>query len=140
MHNVGSIFRSADAFGVGCLYLCGYTPTPPHRDIHKAALGATESVRWLYQSLAIDALNECKADGYRLIAVEQAHGSIPLQDLNITNEKIALFFGNEVSGVGDHILANVTDCVEIPQFGLKHSLNVSVSVGVVLWQIRKSSF
>jgi 23S rRNA (guanosine2251-2'-O)-methyltransferase len=139
MHNVGSAFRTCDAFAVEALYLCGYTPAPPHRDIHKTALGATETVKWKNFTTTVDAVTDARQKGYKIFAVEQAHDSIPLHELNWKNEKIALVFGNEVTGVNDEILKMVDGCIEIPQWGAKHSLNISVSVGVVLWElIRKT--
>lgn len=137
MHNVGSVFRTCDAFAVSALYLCGYTPAPPHRDIHKTALGATETVKWKNFDTTIDAINDARQDGYKILAVEQAHNSIMLHELKWENEKIALVFGNEVTGVNDEVLKSVDGCIEIPQWGAKHSLNISVSVGVVLWEIIK---
>lgn len=136
MHNVGSVFRTADAFAIEAIYLCGYTPTPPHRDIHKTALGATETVAWKHFSTTMDAVNAAKKQGYTIYAVEQAHKSIPLQQLawNKT-QPIALVFGNEVSGVNEEVMAIADSCIEIPQWGAKHSLNISVSVGVVLWEM-----
>lgn len=140
MHNVGSLFRTADAFLAEGIYLCGYTPKPPHRDIHKTALGATETVQWKYFNTAVLAVETLKKAGYRIVGVEQAEGSIPLQAFNPPpTEKLALVFGNEVEGVSDPVLAFCDQCVEIPQFGTKHSLNVSVAGGIVLWQIWKTN-
>ena len=135
MHNVGSVFRTCDAFAVQALYLCGYTPAPPHRDIHKTALGATETVSWKNFTSTIDAVLEARAEGYKILAVEQAHNSSMLHQLQWKNEKVALVFGNEVTGVNDEVLKAADDCIEIPQWGAKHSLNISVSVGVVLWEM-----
>ena len=136
MHNVGSVFRTCDGFAVEALYLCGYTPLPPHRDIHKTALGATETVKWQHFQSAAEAIATCKVDGYKICSVEQAHNSVSLEKLNPSeNEKIALIFGNEVTGVSDEALKNSDACVEIPQWGSKHSLNVSVAVAVVLWEM-----
>lgn len=138
MHNVGSTFRTADAFNAKGIYLCGYTPRPPHRDIHKTALGATETVPWLYEEQIIIALENLRKEGYKIWAVEQVHNSISLQDISFpSDEKIALIFGNEVSGVSDAALAMCDGCIEIPQWGTKHSLNISVTVGVVLWELVK---
>ncbi len=138
MHNVGSVFRTADAFGVASIYLCGYTPQPPHRDIQKTALGATETVNWKHFPSTTDAVSAAIQDGYRVIAIEQTHHSTPLQNFEWKNEKVALVFGNEVAGVNDDVLKLVDDVIEIPQWGAKHSLNISVSVGVVLWEIVRS--
>ena len=135
MHNVGSVFRTCDAFAVEALYLCGYTPAPPHRDIHKTALGATETVKWKNFDTTIDAVLNARENGYKILAVEQAHNSTMLNDLQWANEKIALVFGNEVSGVNDEVLKIADACIEIPQWGAKHSLNISVSVGVMLWEL-----
>jgi len=135
MHNVGSVFRTCDAFAVQALYLCGYTPCPPHRGIHKTALGATDTVAWQNFTTTIDAVTAARQDGYRIMAVEQAHNSTLLHNLNWTNEKIALVFGNEVTGVNDDVLLAADGCIEIPQWGSKHSLNISVSVGAVLWEM-----
>jgi 23S rRNA (guanosine2251-2'-O)-methyltransferase len=136
MHNVGSTFRTCDAFAANALYLCGYTPTPPHRDIHKTALGATETVNWKHFATTVDAVTIAKEQGYKIYAVEQAHNSIPLNQFN-SKEPIALVFGNEVTGVSDEVLKLVDGCIEIPQWGSKHSLNISVTVGVVLWELVK---
>jgi tRNA G18 (ribose-2'-O)-methylase SpoU len=138
MHNVGSAFRTADAFNAKGIYLCGYTPKPPHRDIHKTALGATETVPWLYEEQIITALENLRKTGYKIWAVEQVHNSIALGDISFPpGEKIALIFGNEVSGVSDAALSMCDGCIEIPQWGTKHSLNISVTVGIVLWEIVK---
>jgi len=139
MHNVGSAFRTCDAFAIEALYLCGYTPAPPHRDIHKTALGATETVSWKNFTTTLEAINDARANGYKILAVEQAHNSIMLNNLNWKNEKTALVFGNEVTGVNDEVLKAADGCIEIPQWGAKHSLNISVSIGVVLWEmVRKA--
>jgi len=138
MHNVGSAFRTADAFHARGLFLCGYTPRPPHRDIHKTALGATETVPWRYEQDIVTALEQLKQEGYEIWAVEQVHNSIALQDCRFDHDrKIALVFGNEVTGVSDAALALCAGVLEIPQWGSKHSLNISVTVGVVLWEIVK---
>ncbi len=135
MQNVGSVFRTCDAFAVQALYLCGYTPQPPHRDIHKTALGATETVAWKHFATVAEAIAAAKAEGHKVLAVEQAHESDTLIDTNYTSGKIALVFGNEVTGVSEQVLADADGCIEIPQWGSKHSLNVSVSVGIVLWEM-----
>ncbi len=135
MHNVGSVFRTCDGFAVQALYLCGYTPLPPHRDIHKTALGATDSVAWQHFETAVEALEHARKDGYRILAVEQAHNSISLEALQYGNEKVALVFGNEVAGVSEDAIKAADGCLEIPQWGAKHSLNISVAVGVVLWEM-----
>lgn len=140
MHNVGSAFRTCDAFAIEAIYLCGFTPSPPHRDIHKTALGATDTVSWKHFDTTIDAVIHARQAGYKILAVEQAHNCIMLHDLNWTNEKVALVFGNEVTGVNEQVLQIADSCIEIPQWGAKHSLNISVSVGVVLWEmVRKEN-
>ena len=139
MHNVGSAFRTADAFGLSAIYLCGFTPTPPHRDIRKTALGAEDSVAWKHFMTIDEALNIAADDGYNLIGIEQAEESTLLPNYSWDGRsKLALVFGNEVAGVSDAALARVADCIEIPQWGAKHSLNISVSIGVVLWELVRS--
>jgi len=135
MHNVGSVFRTADAFAVQEMFLCGYTPVPPHREIHKTALGATETVAWKHFDNTKSAVQEARENGYKIFAVEQAHNSISLPAFGWQQEPTALIFGNEVEGVNDEILKLVDGVIEIPQWGAKHSLNISVSVGVVLWEL-----
>ena len=136
--NVGSIFRTADAFLTEAIYLCGITSCPPHREIQKTALGATESVEWRYFSTTADAIGVLKEKGYKIVAVEQAEGSIELQDLQIDYDlKYALVFGHEVNGVDQEIVNSCDMCVEIPQFGTKHSFNIAISVGIVLWEVNK---
>jgi len=136
MQNVGAIFRTADAFAIEAIYLCGYTPCPPHRDIHKTALGATETVSWTHFSDTISAINAAKERGFHIYSVEQTHDSTSLQEIDNQSKKpIALIFGNEVNGVSDDALSLSERCIEIPQWGSKHSLNISVSVGVVVWAL-----
>lgn len=136
MHNVGSVFRTADAFLVGAIFLCGYTPKPPHRDIQKTALGATDTVDWMYFETTMEAVKHLKEKGYRVCAIEQAEGSIMLNDFNYDGkEKLALVFGNEVDGVNTEVLQLCDACIEIPQQGMKHSLNISIAAGVVLWEL-----
>ena len=138
-NNVGSIFRTADAFLSEAVYLCGITATPPHREINKTALGATESVTWKYYSKTSEAINELRDSGYRIIGIEQAEGSVELQNMKINKgEKYALVFGHEVNGVDQEILNLCDHCVEIPQFGTKHSFNIAISVGIVLWEFNKT--
>jgi 23S rRNA (guanosine2251-2'-O)-methyltransferase len=135
-NNVGSVFRTADAFLAEEIILCGITATPPHREIHKTALGATESVRWRYFEQTREALTELRSKGYRIIAVEQTDASIPLQDfLPPEGKKLALLFGNEVNGIDEQLLELADLSIEIPQSGTKHSINISVAVGIVLWDI-----
>ncbi len=136
--NVGSIFRTADAFALEKIYLCGITATPPHREILKTALGSTETVDWEYFTTATEALRKLNANGYKIWAVEQAEGSILLQDLDFQGtESLALVFGNEVDGVSEAVLQDCDGCIEIPQFGTKHSLNVAVCAGIVAWEASK---
>lgn len=136
MHNVGSVFRTADAFLIEAIFLCGYTPQPPHRDINKTALGATESVDWIYFATTTEAVFALKAKGYKIFAVEQTQGSISLEKFSTNaDDKIAVVFGNEVEGVQDDVLKLVDGSIEIPQLGMKHSLNISVAAGIVLWEI-----
>lgn len=138
MNNVGSIFRSSDAFLLEAVYLCGYTPRPPHRDIQKTALGATESMHWEYHEFILPALADLKENGFLIYAVEQAEGSIMLNELTLPNAaKIALIFGNEVEGVQNDVIAFCDQCIEIPQSGMKHSLNISVAAGIVFWEMYK---
>jgi tRNA G18 (ribose-2'-O)-methylase SpoU len=133
--NIGSIFRTADAFLVEAIYLCGITAQPPHRDIQKTALGATESVPWKYFPTTPDAVKELKSHGLTLIAIEQVEGSIMLQDFIIEHgKKYAFIFGHEINGVSQEIIDMCDFCVEIPQFGSKHSFNIAVSAGIVLWE------
>jgi 23S rRNA (guanosine2251-2'-O)-methyltransferase len=140
MHNVGSVFRTADAFLAEGICLCGYTPQPPHRDIHKTALGATETVDWMYFPSTVEAVNQLRDQGYRLLAVEQAEGSISLEKFSAGEEKIAVIFGNEVGGVDADVIALCDGCIEIPQLGTKHSLNISVAAGIVLWKLSEPKF
>jgi len=138
MNNIGSVFRTADAFLLEAIYLCGVTAQPPHREIQKTALGATETVNWKHFETTIDAVNSLKAKGYKVYAVEQADQSIMLDKFTPAEGKIALVFGNEVNGVDQAVIDICDACVEIPQFGTKHSLNISVSVGIVVWEVAKA--
>ena len=141
MHNVGSAFRTGDAFAIEKIYLCGITAKPPHREIQKTALGATETVEWEYREDINDLLQELKSK-YKLAAVEQADESLSLESFEPkSDEKYAFIFGNEVFGVKEEAVQASDFCLEIPQFGTKHSLNVSVSIGVVLWDfVKKTKF
>jgi tRNA G18 (ribose-2'-O)-methylase SpoU len=142
-NNVGSIFRTADAFLAEAMYLCGITAQPPHRDIQKTALGATESVTWRYFSSTSDAVKELKSNGVVLIAVEQVEGSISLQNLIIEPcKKYAFVFGHEIHGVSQEVVDLCDFCIEIPQFGSKHSFNIAISAGIVLWEacIKKATY
>ena len=134
--NVGAAFRTADAFAIEKLWLCGITGTPPHRELLKTALGATETVAWEHAAETADVLRALRQAGYRILAVELAEGAIPLQELRpAPGERLALVFGHEVFGVSDAALAECDGAVLIPQVGTKHSLNVSVAVGIVLWEV-----
>ena len=134
MNNIGSVFRTSDAFLIEKILLCGITAKPPHNDIRKTALGATESVNWEYFGKTEDAINKLKNENYTIISIEQAENSIKLQDFKPEkNKKYALIFGNEVKGVQQQIVDMSDYCIEIPQEGTKHSLNISVSAGIVLW-------
>jgi 23S rRNA (guanosine2251-2'-O)-methyltransferase len=136
--NIGSIFRTSDAFLTEAVYLCGITASPPHREIQKTALGATESVGWKYFSKTIDAINGLKNEGYKIIGIEQTEESVELQDMKIEKGvKYALVFGHEVNGVDQNVLNLCDQCIEIPQFGTKHSFNIAISVGIVLWELNK---
>lgn len=136
LNNVGSIFRTADAFIVEAVWLCGITATPPHREIHKTALGATESVEWQYRESAAAAAGELRERGYRIISVEQADRAVPLDTFELKEgEKYALVFGHEIKGVSEEVVEMSDSCIEIPQFGTKHSFNVAVSAGIVLWEL-----
>jgi tRNA G18 (ribose-2'-O)-methylase SpoU len=138
MHNVGSVFRTADAFLISGICLCGFTPQPPHRDIHKTALGATDSVDWLYYENTVDAVLALKERGYKVLAIEQTEGSIMLDEYAHKHLPTAFVFGNEVDGVSDEVLQVCDGVIEIPQWGMKHSLNISVAAAVVLWEfVRK---
>ncbi len=137
-NNVGSVFRTADAFLTSGIYLCGITARPPHRDIQKTALGATESVEWKYFEKTADAVRELKEVGYKIIGVEQAEESVSLQNFVVDKgQKYAFVFGHEVNGVSQEIIDQCDMCIEIPQFGTKHSFNIAVSAGIVLWEVNR---
>lgn len=139
LNNVGSFFRTADAFNVERIVLCGITPLPPHREIQKTALGATETVSWKHASDTLACVEELKVNGYKVITVEQAEQTVMLQHFPIQqHEKYAIVFGNEVDGVDQRVINVADTIIEIPQFGTKHSLNVSVCAGVVLWEFART--
>ncbi|MDO3641729.1 RNA methyltransferase [Mucilaginibacter sp. L3T2-6] len=139
MSNIGSIFRTCDAFAVEQLCLCGITACPPHREIEKTALGATQSVNWKYFENTLQAVDALKQEGYTIVAIEQAQNSTMLNNFTpLKGAKYALIFGNEVNGVDDEVMKTVDVCIEIPQFGTKHSFNVTVSAGIVLWEFCRS--
>ena len=139
MHNVGSVFRTGDAFRIEAVYLCGITSTPPMAEIHKTALGAEDSVEWKYFDTALEAVEALKSDGYEVYSVEQAHGSTMLQEFTpINNKKYAVVLGNEVKGVHQEVIDASDGCLEIPQFGTKHSMNVSVTGGIIIWHFAKN--
>ena len=134
MHNIGSIFRTSDGFAIEKIYLCGITAQPPHREIEKTALGATQSIEWMYFEDVCEAINRLKTEGYTIIAIEQAENSTMLNNYQPDkSQKFALIFGNEVNGVSDEAMNKIDTCIEIPQFGTKHSFNIVVSAGIVLW-------
>jgi 23S rRNA (guanosine2251-2'-O)-methyltransferase len=135
-YNVGSVFRTADAFLLQGIYICGYTARPPHKEIKKTALGSEDTVNWAHFANAAAAIEQLRADGYRVYAVEQAIGSIHLQDFNRQSaDKTALIFGNEVTGVEQSTIMLCDGCIEIPQGGTKHSLNIATAAGIVLWEM-----
>ena len=138
MHNVGATFRTADAFLVQKIILCGITPQPPHREIHKAALGATESVEWHHETDINTAIAYLKTQGFEILGIEQTSNSQMISDFKIErNKKYAVILGNEVEGISDEALPNIDSFLEIPQLGTKHSLNVSVCGGIVMWEFAK---
>ncbi|HYK44418.1 MAG TPA: RNA methyltransferase, partial [Parafilimonas sp.] len=133
-YNVGSIFRTADAFLIEAIFICGYTPPPTHRSVHKTALGAVDTVDWMHFPNIEDAIAQLNENGYRVYAIEQAEQSMKLEKFALPEGgKIAVIFGNEVEGVQNSVLKIADGCIEIPQHGMKHSLNVSVAAGIVLW-------
>ena len=136
LHNIGSIFRTCDAFLIEAIYLCGISATPPHREIHKTALGAEEAVDWKYFETATQAAEHLQSNGYALWGVEQTHNSVSLEKFTVvaSGRRFALVFGNEVHGIEQEVIDRCEGCIEIPQFGTKHSFNVSVSAGIVLWE------
>jgi len=138
LHNVGSVFRSGDAFRVEAVYLCGITATPPHPEIHKTALGGEDSVAWRYFPTATEAVESLHNDGFFVYSIEQVEGSTKLQNLQLdTDKRYAIVLGNEVKGVHQEVVDMSDGCLEIPQFGTKHSLNVSVTAGMVIWEVAK---
>ena len=138
LNNIGSVFRTSDAFLIEKICLCGITATPPHRDIHKTALGAEDTVNWQYYKNTEDCISELKENGFKIFSIEQVEGSVMLQDFTPdSSEKYALVFGNEVKGVQQSIVDFSDGCIEIPQFGTKHSFNISVTAGMVLWEVFK---
>ena len=133
-YNVGSVFRTADAFLIEAVFLCGYTAFPPHKEIRKTALGAEDTVQWSHFQNAIDAIAALRAQGYAVYAVEQTEHSFKLNEFS-SDKKIAVIFGNEVTGVEQDTIAQTDGCIEIPQWGMKHSLNIATAAGVVLWEL-----
>ncbi|MCP4313685.1 MAG: RNA methyltransferase [Bacteroidetes bacterium] len=135
-NNIGSVFRTADAFRLEGLILCGITSTPPHREIHKTALGATESVEWEYVEETEEAIRQLKENGYSILSVEQTEGALSLEKIDLEpDRKVALIFGHEIRGVDQKVVDLSDHCIEIPQFGTKHSLNISVAAGIVIWEV-----
>ncbi len=143
MYNVGSVFRTADAFRVEAIYLCGITALPPHPEIHKTALGAEDTVAWRHFPTALDAVEALRTQGYTIFSIEQCEGSIPLQDVNLQFSNVssqkgyAIILGNEVKGVHQEVVNLSDGCIEIPQYGTKHSLNVSTAAGIVIWEFAR---
>jgi len=137
-YNVGSVFRTADAFLLDRIYICGYRAHPPHKEIKKTALGADESVDWKYFKTTKEAVDELRKENFKIFSVEQAEKSIMLNTLKSDNEKLAIVFGNEVTGVEQATIQLSDGCIEIPQLGIKHSLNVSVAAGIVLWELART--
>ena len=138
LHNIGSVFRSADAFLIEKIVLCGITATPPNKEINKTALGATETVTWEHHSNVLEVIENLKKEDVIVLAIEQVESAVFLQDFEIDSEKkYALVFGNEVFGVSQEAVAMCDGCIEIPQLGTKHSLNISVSAGIVIWDLFK---
>lgn len=137
LHNVGSVFRTCDAFRVECICLCGITATPPSAEIHKTALGAEDSVSWQYFPTAQEAVSHLLHEGFHIFSVEQAEGSTLLQNLRLSPGKYAVVLGNEVKGVHQEVVDMSHNCIEIPQFGTKHSMNVSVAAGIVIWEFAR---
>ena len=141
LHNIGAVFRTSDAFLVNCIYLCGITATPPHPEMHKTALGAEYTVDWKYFKRTQDAVNELHNDGYTVLAIEQCAGSTLLDELVLEKgRKYAIVLGNEVKGVEQEVVDMCDGCIEIPQFGTKHSLNVSVTAGIMIWEFAHKLF
>ena len=132
--NIGSVFRTADAFGVKAIYLCGISATPPHKDILKTALGATESVSWSYYKNTKDAIDILRNESYQIVAIEQVKESISLENFRTDNRAVALILGHEMDGVSQDIINECDSCIEIPQAGIKHSINVAVCAGIVCWE------
>lgn len=138
MHNIGSIFRTCDAFLVESVFLCGFTATPPNKEIHKTALGAEDSLEWKYFTDITEAIQLLKEKSYRIISIEQAEGSVMLSDFSFEpDKKYAFVFGNEIKGVSQEVMDVGDECIEIPQFGTKHSFNIVVSAGIILWEITR---
>ena len=138
LHNIGSVFRTADAFLIEKIILCGITATPPNKEIHKTALGATETVAWEHHENVLEVIENLKKDNVLTLAIEQVESAVFLQDFKVEkNQKYALIFGNEVYGVAQEAVAICDGCIEIPQLGTKHSLNISVSAGIVVWDLFK---
>ena len=138
LHNIGSVFRTADAFRVECIYLCGITARPPHSEMHKTALGAEYTVDWQYYNKTVEAVDKLKTEGYTVFAIEQVENSLKLEELSLDKKKkYAIVMGNEVKGVQQEVVDHCDNCIEIPQYGTKHSLNVSVTAGIVIWDFFK---
>lgn len=138
LNNIGSVFRTSDAFLIEKIYLCGITATPPHKDIHKTAIGATDSVDWEYSQSTVDVVNKLRNDGVSIISVEQVDKAVMLNEFSLDRDrKYALIFGNELKGVSQEVVSMSDMSLEIPQYGTKHSLNIAISVGIVVWEVFK---
>ncbi len=138
LHNIGSVFRTSDAFRIECIYLCGITATPPHPEMHKTALGAEFTVDWKYVDNTVEVVDNLKEEGYTVYSIEQAEGSVMLDELTLDKSgKYAVVLGNEVKGVQQEVIDHSHGCIEIPQYGTKHSLNVSVTTSIVIWDLFK---
>lgn len=136
LNNIGSVFRTADCFRVDSLYLCGITAQPPHRDIHKTAIGATETVAWKYVESTVEVVKNLQQKAWKVYAIEQAENAILLPEFTVSaNQKLAIVLGNEVDGVQQEVIDACDGCIELPQFGTKHSLNISVCTGIVVWDL-----
>lgn len=138
LNNIGSVFRTSDAYRIEKIYLCGITATPPHREIHKTAIGATETVTWEYRDSVLELVRELKDQGFTALAIEQTTDAIMLNEYKIADQKYAIVMGNEVEGVQQEVIHTCDNVIEIPQSGTKHSLNISVCTGVVLWEFYKA--
>lgn len=139
LHNIGSVFRTSDAFSIEKIFLTGITAQPPHREIQKTALGATDTVNWEYSQSCVEVVTNLSKEGFQVVGVEQVKGSVSLSEFSYNGEKLVLVFGNEVNGVSEEVLSRCDTYIEIPQTGTKHSFNIAVSAGIVLWELLRNS-